>query len=46
MYFTVDEASTGFHIWRQRFPDGEPEQLTPRALAKKKDWRFIEMGSP
>lgn len=27
MYFTAN-AGGAFHIWRQRFPDGEPEQLT------------------
>ena len=27
MYFTAD-AGDGFHIWRQRFPDGPPEQIT------------------
>lgn len=27
MYFTADDG-TGFHIWRQRFPDGDAEQLT------------------
>jgi eukaryotic-like serine/threonine-protein kinase len=27
MYFTVD-AGNGFHIWRQEFPDGSPQQLT------------------
>jgi Tol biopolymer transport system component len=27
MYFSVDTGS-GFHIWRQRFPDGLPEQIT------------------
>jgi eukaryotic-like serine/threonine-protein kinase len=27
MYFSAD-AGDGFHIWRQRFPDGPPEQLT------------------
>lgn len=27
MYFTSN-AGGAFHIWRQRFPDGEPEQLT------------------
>ena len=27
MYFTAD-AGDGFHIWRQRFPDGPPEQVT------------------
>jgi len=28
MYFTADFAGKGFHIWRQRFPDGPPQQLT------------------
>jgi len=27
MYFTSD-AGGSFHIWRQRFPDGKPEQVT------------------
>jgi serine/threonine protein kinase/Tol biopolymer transport system component len=27
MYFSAD-AGDGFHVWRQRFPDGAPEQLT------------------
>ena len=27
MYFSSD-ASGVFHIWRQRFPDGQPEQIT------------------
>jgi serine/threonine protein kinase len=27
MYFAAD-AGGGFHIWRQRFPDGTPEQVT------------------
>jgi len=27
MYFTAD-AGDGFHIWRQRFPNAKPEQLT------------------
>ncbi len=27
MYFT-SSAGGGFHIWRQRFPDGQPQQLT------------------
>jgi Tol biopolymer transport system component len=29
-YLTVD-VGDGFHIWRQRFPDGEPEQVTSGA---------------
>jgi Tol biopolymer transport system component len=35
MYFTVDSASSGFHIWRQRFPNGVPEQLTPRGATEE-----------
>ena len=27
MYFSVN-AGNGYHIWRQRFPDGDPEQVT------------------
>ena len=27
MFFSAD-AGDGFHLWRQRFPDGEPEQIT------------------
>jgi eukaryotic-like serine/threonine-protein kinase len=27
MYFSADSGS-GFHTWRQRFPDGKPEQVT------------------
>jgi serine/threonine protein kinase len=27
MYFSAD-AGNGFHIWRQRYPDGAPEQVT------------------
>ena len=27
MYFTADTGN-GFHVWRQRFPDGEPEPIT------------------
>jgi Tol biopolymer transport system component len=27
MYFSSDSGGT-FHTWRQRFPDGEPEQIT------------------
>jgi eukaryotic-like serine/threonine-protein kinase len=28
MYFSMDTAD-GWHIWRQRYPDGAPEQVTP-----------------
>jgi len=28
MYFNSDAGSKGYHIWRQAFPDGVPQQLT------------------
>jgi len=28
MFFTADEGK-GFHIWRQAYPDGTPQELTP-----------------
>lgn len=30
MYFSADTGN-GFHIWRQRFPDGRPEEVTSSA---------------
>ena len=34
MYFTADTGG-GFHIWRQRFPDGAPEQVTSGATQEQ-----------
>jgi serine/threonine protein kinase len=34
MYFSAN-AGNGFHIWRQRFPDGEPEQVTSGATEEQ-----------
>ncbi|HKV05533.1 MAG TPA: protein kinase [Candidatus Acidoferrales bacterium] len=34
MYFSSD-AGGGFHIWRQRFPDGEPQQVTSGATEEE-----------
>ncbi len=28
MYFSAAKPGDSFHIWRQRFPDGRPEQIT------------------
>jgi Tol biopolymer transport system component len=28
MFFSALNSGRGFHLWRQRFPDGEPEQFT------------------
>jgi hypothetical protein len=35
MYFTVDTRAAGSHVWRQRFPDGEPQQVTPSGAAEE-----------
>ncbi|MFL6300603.1 MAG: protein kinase domain-containing protein [Terriglobales bacterium] len=35
MYFTVDTRTTGFHVWRQRFPAGAPQQLTPSGASEE-----------
>ena len=42
MYFTVE--SGGFHIWRQKFPDGEPEALTPRGAAEEEGLAVMPDG--
>jgi serine/threonine protein kinase/Tol biopolymer transport system component len=34
MYFTAN-AGNGYHIWRQRFPDGRPEQVTAGATQEE-----------
>ena len=34
MYFTA-MTGNGVHIWRQRFPDGAPEQVTFGASTRK-----------
>src|SRR5262249_33512151 len=50
-YFTADTGSSGFHVWRQQFPDGAPEQLTPsgaseeEGLAVAPDGRSIIVSS-
>jgi DNA-binding winged helix-turn-helix (wHTH) protein/Tol biopolymer transport system component len=34
MYLTVNTGD-GYHIWRQRFPDGQPEQVTSGATEER-----------
>ncbi|HJU73846.1 MAG TPA: hypothetical protein VJ717_08875, partial [Gemmatimonadaceae bacterium] len=34
MYFTAN-AGNGFHVWRQRYPDGKPEQVTSGATEEE-----------
>jgi eukaryotic-like serine/threonine-protein kinase len=44
MYFTVDTRTTGFHVWRQRFPDGVPQQLTPSGLSEEEGLAMMPDG--
>jgi eukaryotic-like serine/threonine-protein kinase len=44
MYFTVDTGSSGFHVWRQRFPDGAPEQVTPSGASEEEGLAMLPDG--
>jgi serine/threonine protein kinase len=44
MYFSVN-IGNGYHIWRQRFPDGEPEQVTFGATEEEGIAFFPDGGS-
>ena len=44
MYFTADTGSSGFHVWRQRFPDGIPEQVTPSGASEEEGLAMMPDG--
>jgi Tol biopolymer transport system component len=44
MYFTVDTWATGFHVWRQHFPDGAPQQLTPSGASEEEGLAIMPDG--
>ena len=44
MYFTVDTWTSGFHVWRQRFPDGAPQQLTPSGASEEEGLAVMPDG--
>ncbi|HEV2615821.1 MAG TPA: protein kinase [Candidatus Acidoferrales bacterium] len=44
MYFTVDTRTDGFHIWRRRFPDGTPQQLTPSGASEEEGLAMMPDG--
>jgi serine/threonine protein kinase len=44
MYFSVDTRAAGFHIWRQRFPDGTPQQLTPSGASEEEGLAMMPDG--
>ncbi len=44
MYFTVDTGTSGFHVWRQRFPDGVPQQVTPSGASEEEGLAMMPDG--
>ncbi len=44
MYFTVDTWKAGSHVWRQRFPDGAPQQLTPSGASEEEGLAMMPDG--
>jgi len=44
MYFTVDAWTAGSHVWRQRFPDGAPQQLTPSSASEEEGLAIMSDG--
>jgi serine/threonine protein kinase len=44
MYFTADARTAGFHVWRQRFPDGTPQQLTPSGASEEEGLAMMSDG--
>lgn len=44
MYFTVDTRQSGSHVWRQRFPSGEPQQLTPSGAGEEEGIAMMPDG--
>lgn len=44
MYLTVDTWTAGFHVWRQRFPDGAPQQLTPSGASEEEGLAIMPDG--
>jgi serine/threonine protein kinase len=44
MYFTVDTRADGSHVWRQSFPDGLPQQLTPSGASEEEGLAVMPDG--
>ena len=44
MFFSADSSGGGFHIWRQKFPDGKPEQLTPSSASEEEGLAIMPDG--
>ena len=44
MYFTADARTSGFHVWRQSFPDGVPRQVTPSGASEEEGLAMMPDG--
>ena len=44
MYFTVDTWTAGSHVWRQQFPYGAPQQLTPSGASEEEGLAIMPDG--
>lgn len=44
MYFTVDTRTDGSHVWRQAFPDGVLQQLTPSGASEEEGLAMMPDG--
>ena len=44
MFFSADAGGGGYHIWRQSFPDGKPEQLTPTGASEEEGLAMMPDG--
>jgi Tol biopolymer transport system component len=44
MYFTIDTWKGGSHVWRQRFPDGTPQQVTPSGASEEEGLAMLPDG--
>jgi len=44
VYLTVDTGSSGFHVWRQRYPNGTPEQVTPYGVSEEEGLAMMPDG--
>jgi eukaryotic-like serine/threonine-protein kinase len=44
MYLTVNTGFEGSHVWRQRFPDGTPQQITPSGASEEEGIALMPDG--
>jgi len=44
MYFTADTRTSGSHVWRQHFPDGEAQQVTSSGASEEEGLAMMPDG--